>query len=119
MTLRKSIQDPIRPPAVSTWFKLGYTPRCLYIGVRAAEPDMARIKARGKDGDSQLWSDDSIELFYRPRRIRAQYLQLVINANGGAAQSAQRQGQGPLCWTGFARAHRADGYYSVEIEIPF
>src|SRR3989339_103037 len=45
-----------------TFFQIGWDQEFLYIGMVCLEPDMDKIKSKGKDGEP-LWAEDSIEIF--------------------------------------------------------
>jgi hypothetical protein len=63
-----------------TSFKAGWTADAVYIVVRAEESAPEKMTATAKDG-LELWSEDSIELFFFPPGAPA-YTQLIANSVG-------------------------------------
>lgn len=70
-----------RKVTLQTHFKIGFTAEALYFLVKCEEPDMAKIKADGKDGNPALWREDSIEVFVHPKDTE-HVLQVLTNAGG-------------------------------------
>ena len=101
-----------------TYFKIGYTPEALYIGVECEEPEVRKIKAKLKNGSIHICSEDSVELFLFPQGAD-NYYQFMINAIGSRWNGI---GLGhpyfPL-WNWQAKTYQGKDYYSVEVEIPF
>ena len=70
-----------RKVTVQTHFKAGFTKEALYFVVKCEEPEMAKIKANGKDGNPTLWREDGIEVFVYPKDTE-HILQVLTNAAG-------------------------------------
>ena len=69
---------------VQTHFKIGFTGDALYFLVKCQEPEMAKIKAAGRDGDPTLWQEDGIEVFVHPKDSKHVF-QVITNAAGAHA----------------------------------
>lgn len=63
-----------------TFFKIGYNPDALYIGIECKEPEIEKIIAKLKDM-GRLWTEDSIEVFIFPKGTDT-YYQFIVNAIG-------------------------------------
>jgi hypothetical protein len=105
-----------------TSFKIGYTAESLFIGVECEEPEIGKIKAKAKDSDVAICSDDSVEIFIVSRDTN-EYYQFVINAIGSRwsyeyAAVLTRGPEIPLtAWQ--AKTYQGKDYWSAEIKIPF
>ena len=102
-----------------TSFGIGYlSDKALYVGFICMEPEMEKIKANCEDGDINIWTEDSIEIFLFPRGAD-NYYQFMVNAIGSRWNG---KGQGPPyfpTWNWEARTYRGADFYSVELKIPF
>jgi hypothetical protein len=89
----------------------------LYLGVKAAEPNMDKLKRSVTEHDGPTYNDDSIELFLQPRSGE-DYYQLVVGASGAIYD---RRGHGePSNWDSNAKAAVARGKdgWTMEVGIP-
>jgi hypothetical protein len=85
----------------------------LYIAVTCEEPDAPNLQMTIKDG-GPVWSDDSLEIFVRPG-ANADVLQFGVTAGG-----AKGAGAGMPDFTKVqAAAKMGDGFYSIELRLPF
>lgn len=66
---------------LQTHFKIGFTRDALYFLVKCDEPQMDKIKAHGKDGNSALWREDGIEVFVHFKGGKHVF-QVLTNAAG-------------------------------------
>jgi len=101
-----------------TLLKVAHTKEALYIGVECAEPEIEKIVAFSKNDDSGICLEDSVEIFIFPKGAGT-YAQLMVNAIG-SRWNRIRQDQPPKLspdWQ--AVAYREEGYWSLEIKIPF
>jgi len=73
-----------RKVTVQTHFKAGFTRGALYFLVKCEEPELAKIKADGKDGNPTLWREDGIEVFVYPKDTEHVF-QVITNAAGAHA----------------------------------
>jgi len=99
-------------PVEQTTFRIVYDDAHLYVGIRAEESRMARIRVKAKDG-GPVWTDDSIEVFVARQRARP-YCQLCVNAAGSRTAGP---GPKPEDWEAFAAP--GDGHYVAELKLPF
>jgi len=103
----------------------------LYIAMTCVDPDVSKILAKGKSGDStSIISDDSIEIFLDTNCDRRDYVQLIANAKGAywsayypAPAVENRTITKPQAWDAHAvvktTVTREPGQWSCEIVIPF
>ena len=107
------------PAVKQTFFKIGYTPEALYIGIECEEPEVETIHAKCKDGDVNICQEDSVEIFLFPPGAD-NYYQFMINAigsrwNGIGVDSSFLIPLGD--WQ--ATTYSGKEFWSVEIKIPF
>lgn len=91
----------------------------LYLGIKAYEPYVDRLKPKQSDGDN-LFSDDSIELFFQPEG-KKEYSQLIANSIGkrwNKKYPARSEAAEPL-WNWKAKSSKGKRCWFLEIEIPF
>jgi len=67
-----------------TQFAMAWDDQCLYVAVRALEPEMGRLVARAPRGSNDLFRDDHVEIFLCPDPARSNWRQLVVNPLGRA-----------------------------------
>ena len=103
-------------PVVSTEARGLVTGDTLYLGFRCAEPQLDALKLSGRQGDLQIWADDSIEIFIAGEEDPRAYWHIMINA---AAAVASIHTDGRLELPGIrAAAGRFDAGWSLEAAIP-
>ncbi|NPV46427.1 MAG: hypothetical protein HPY69_05695 [Armatimonadetes bacterium] len=94
----------------------------LYIAVRAAEPDMAGLRAACSVRDGRdLFQDDVVEVFLDPARDRFHYLQFACNPLGTRFDlQGDAAGSSPE-WNGLweVATQRAADCWLVEMRLPF
>ena len=96
----------------------------LYIGVKCLLPQGVKPKGEMRPHDgSGLFRDDVVEIMLDPGYTRSNYYQLVINAYGATFDCSREKGGGHEddAWDGewVGKAHISDGYYCVEMAVPF
>lgn len=70
-------------PPVATEFRVLAAGRKLLFGFRCEEPDPGGMRLSVQaDGDSRLWTDDSVEVFIDPEGRGRSYLHVMANAAG-------------------------------------
>jgi len=89
-----------------TFLRVLWDDKHVYVGLKAMEPMMDKLVVSG----GGLWNDDSIEIFVA---LPSGYGQHAINT-AGSQWGREKQTQG---WQG--KAFKGDGFYSVELAIPF
>lgn len=93
-----------------TFFQIGWNEDNIFIGVFCEEPDIEKIRPKGKDGDP-LWNEDSIEIFLSP--LFPGYYQFIINPLG-----SKTQGKGKKINIETSSFVGLD-FWSIEVKIPF
>ena len=101
-----------------TYFKMGYTEEALFVGVKCDEPEIGSIKAKRKDGDVKICQEDSVEIFIFPEHTD-NYYQFMINAIGSRWNGIGQGGPKQPLWNWQASTHKGNGYWSLEVMIPF
>jgi hypothetical protein len=80
------------PAAAPTRFAVAYDDRCLYVAIRATEPNLDTREANVTARDSlDVSRDDRVELFVAPGTQRTDYYQFQVNSKGVVADAAGRQ----------------------------
>jgi len=69
-------------PSLPTEVLVFYTSKAVYVGYDCRESQMDKIISAAKNRDDDVWSDDSLELFFRPGMSLAPYYHLIANALG-------------------------------------
>lgn len=98
-----------------TYFKIGYTPEALFIGVECEEPEPGKIKAVLKDMEP-LYQEDSIEIFIL-RKGEENFHQFVANAIGSRWNYIARKEISLAGWQ--ANTYIGENYWSIELKFPF
>lgn len=104
--------------SVTTFTRVCYDSKNLYLGFSCAEPEMNKIKARVTRPDGEVWTDDSIEVFISPREEkREEYYHFILNTRETKYEAFKLDPS----WNGFwkARVWRKDMGWEAEIAIPF
>lgn len=70
------------PPAVRTTVLLTYDSRYFYIGVRAEDPDIAKLRAPYVERDGVIGTDDNIAVFLDTRNDKRSAMELRVNPRG-------------------------------------
>jgi len=111
--------DPCGPEvAVQTQIRLLADSTNLYVGVLAHEPNMAGILCQQTNHDSNVWSDDSVEIFLNPSNDHKTYYQIVINASGAVFDAKGRDKAWDASGLRVKTGRRADAW-TVEAAIPW
>ncbi len=112
-------------PAAPTYVKVLTDGQSLYVGFRCIEPNMDQLSAKQTERDSQVWTDDSVEVIIDPTNDRQGLLHLVVNATGVRYDETVRITQGVMAedpaWNGEWEAAGSQGKkeWYVEIKLPF
>ena len=101
-----------------TSFRICYTSEAIYIGIECEEPEIEKIKAKSKDEDTHIFSEDSIEIFLFPKEAD-NYYQFVVNAIGSRWNGIGLTNPKIPLGNWQAKVYQGKDYYSVEIKIPF
>jgi hypothetical protein len=113
-------------PKAQTWFKLGHDDKNLYLLARCDDPNVAKIKADSKQGDTTVYADDCIELHLTFEADRSQRYQIDVNSKGVTQTIKHTLNEGgvdvlDLAWNcaGLAAGAKVDDKgWTVELAIP-
>lgn len=96
---------------------LCFDSKALYCAARVPLPKGRRPVARARGRDSQVYQDDSVELFFDPSRSRSDYFQIILNSAGALfdAHKTDRSWNGQMQCAGRA----GKGQWEVELAIPY
>ena len=119
------IGDPDHPTQPDSAVALTYDQTHLHIGLRAYEPQMDSVRARGRRADEEhgagmIHGDDRFEIFIDSENLARSFAYLVVNRHE-ALLSWWCEGHGHRNWAGPTDWHCAespDGW-SVRLSIPF
>lgn len=117
ISVQPSKERPWLPEPFQTRFWIGYDESALYIAIEALDPSAASLEPKAADLGN-VFGECSVEVFLHPGR-KGPYYQFVVTA-GGARWNGMNKGQeSNALWEWQAAAHRADGYWSAELAIPW
>ena len=106
--------DAAADAAVATEVRFVRDAKNLYVAVRAAEPNMDKLKAEKREHDGGVWEDDSIELFLGIADDN--YFHFGVNAAGSTYDGKVKD---PGFNSGFkAAAGRAANEWTAELAVP-
>ncbi|MCX6377728.1 MAG: DUF6067 family protein, partial [Armatimonadetes bacterium] len=71
--------DEYKPAREQTSVYLAYDDQALYVAFKCTEPEMPKLSATLK---TDIWHDDSVEVFIDPTRDRRHYMHFVASAAG-------------------------------------
>ncbi len=111
--------DNGRPADVRTELRCLVAEGAIYLGIRCEEPLMERLKVTVTEGHSQIWTDDSMELFLDTEGKARRYFHLMLSPLG--VSWACEQGEGvyhPHVPAHRVCAARGSTWYAVECLIP-
>jgi beta-N-acetylglucosaminidase-like protein/cellulose/xylan binding protein with CBM9 domain/glycosyl hydrolase family 20 len=72
----------LKPAETQTLTKVMYDDKHLYIGIVCKEQNVSGIAAKYTKKDSQVFADDSIELFFDTEQTMEKYYHIVVNTLG-------------------------------------
>jgi len=109
-----------------TYFQMAYGDEAIYVGVRALEPDIDKLKLP-EGRDSPIYSGDCIEIYVRPELTELTRYQLVANVLGerwDAWISGQARQDKPDVYWGADAQWRAAGQvgkvaWTMEVRLPY
>ena len=112
-----------RPAKYQSFGYVSYDDAHIYIGMKCLMPKGQRPRGKPKPHDTNVFSDDIVEIMLDPGATRSDYYQLVVNAYGATFDCSRLHG-GSLeddSWNGewTAATHIAEDYWSVETAVPF
>lgn len=75
-------------PSAATYVKVLTDGKDLFLGFRCIEPETSLIKAEPRDRDSQVWTDDCVEVILDPTNERQRLFHFIANAAGSRFDSS-------------------------------
>jgi hypothetical protein len=103
---------PVQPQVWVT-----YDAASLYVAARLPLPRGANPRATLTQHDGTLWDDDAFEVFLGPGGTGGSYYQFLVNARGTQWESKEKDAAWSATWT--AKAGRGDGFWCLEMAVPF
>lgn len=105
------------PAARDTTVKVGFTQDGLYVLYICDYDDPSQVRAGSRERDTNLWSDDIVELFLDPGRTRKDYYHFVVNAGGTKLDELSGDPNWTSSWD--AAVGKTDSAWIAEMFIPF
>lgn len=112
------------PTPSRTSFQMGYDMKGLYLGITLCETNMAGIKASVMQRDDpNLWTDDSVELYFDSDAMSRGYRNFSVNALGTKSDRLRMdaansdQAWSPDGWQ--VATSRDDGAWYIEVFFPW
>ncbi|HHN46505.1 MAG TPA: hypothetical protein ENN09_03600, partial [Planctomycetes bacterium] len=99
-----SVKD--EPARYRTFARVLFDDRNVYVGVFCGEPDTEGLVAAATLRDSEVWQDDSVEVFIRPDPDEP-YYQLVVNPRGTLMDLSADGSRRSLAWDSSAEVKAA------------
>lgn len=116
------LDRPDAPAAHQTDFKVLYDDANVYVGVRAEEPEVGKLRATVAERDGKVYSDDCVEVMIDPTGERVEYYHFVVNPLGTLYDAQLRQAGSVRTaeWScdAEAAAHVGEGEWTVELRVP-
>ena len=116
------LSDPKGPawPSQNTEVRLTYDDVNLYVAFRCEDDDLSKLVTSHKERDSEVWSDDSVEVFLCPTQDVKSYFHLAVSAAGVVYDEKDAPSQ-PKSWNGNWSVHtgRDATAWTAVITIPF
>ena len=103
-------------PAVETEVRAIIAGQTLFLAVRCQEPEMAALRTAATAERGNIWSDDSIEVYFDPAGSGESYYYIQANAAGEAVLNNSATGR--LNVGLVARPGRFDAGWTLELAIP-
>ena len=104
-------------PSAATTAAIHRTPTALVFDIVCHEPQMNKIVANAKTRDSQVWSDDCVELFIQPKGWN-DYAHVVVNSIGTVFDELTRD----VSWNAdsiTADSKKDNDRWTTTVAIPF
>lgn len=108
------------PPAKAVSLKTCLAADVLYLAFECTEPHPERIRTKARDGSSDVWRDDCVEVWVRGGESQTDVDQFIANAAGARQTLRRRHGADQAGWAPEwgvkTRVNAAS--WTVEIAIP-
>ena len=112
------LDGSVEKPKHATWAKLAATEKTLFVAFYCAEPEPDKLVSHRRERDSNVWEDDSVELFLKPGpEPTQQYHHLVVNPDGCFHDAFRGDA---AAWQSELKLAAAKGkdHWAVEVAIP-
>jgi hypothetical protein len=110
-----------QPAKVPTTVRLAWDARCFYLLWECREPHIKELVAQQTVRDSNVWEDDSVEVYLDPSHRHSAYFNFTFNALGTVYDSRRAAGDKDenKAWDGDVkvRAARRDDGWNVEAAL--
>ncbi len=114
------------PPKISTSFRFAHDKTDLYLLVRCAEPEVAKLKAECTRHDEDVFFDDCVELHVTGVADQSRTYQVIVNSKGVVEDLMYQRNEGGAmvgskawnCAGLQAAATVDDRGYTVELAVP-
>ncbi len=110
-------QTTADPAQVQTEVRCLYDDTALYIAFRCTEPSIATLKRQQTQRDSQVYTDDAVELFIAPGRDPLRWYQFIVNAANVQFDLFCEDVSWNAVWQ--SATHVGTGEWSAEFAIPW
>ena len=115
-----------KPSSADTTFRFAHDATNLYLLVRCAEPQVAKLKAECTTHDEDVFGDDCIELHVTGVADQSRTYQIIVNSKGVVEDLDYQRNEGGAmiaskAWNcqGLRAAAQTDaGGYTVELSVP-
>jgi hypothetical protein len=103
------------PAAVPTEVRMVTDGKRLFFAFHCVEPKYGEMRAYATERDSDVWMDDSVEIFLDPGRSKKNYFQVIVNWLGTIQDGENRDG----LWNADAQVAvvKGKGFWDVEVAI--
>lgn len=110
-----------RPARYQSTGYICYDGAHLYVAVKCLMPKGVKPRGELRPHDSQLTVDDVVEIMLDPGLTRTRYYHFMVNAYGSKYDALNEALKGDPSWNAdwTAATHIAEGYWSLEVAIPF
>jgi hypothetical protein len=98
---------------------VAYGKKGLYLFVAANHATKENALCKHKDGDAEIWADDSMEFFFKPNLPGAPIYQLIVNVCGSKTLKISSKVADVTIVTATASPINSSGGYSQEILVPW
>ncbi|MBI3830633.1 MAG: hypothetical protein HY291_14020 [Planctomycetes bacterium] len=107
------------PPKHDTEARVLASKDAFFVAFRCADSELKNLKAEKRDRDTEIWEDDSVEIFLASSESAEEpYHQVIVNAVG-SIYDGYMKGEGWECKNLKVVTGREEKAWTVEVEIPF
>lgn len=117
-----SVSDAGKPIQQQTSVYAVYDSKCLYVGIKCHESNMAAVRSRSFGRDSSVWTDDCVEVYLDTTNSEHMLNHFMINPIGGYFESKSiAAGQPGGRWDSHSiiRTSKGTDGWTIELAVPF